>query len=254
MDRNITSFNMDGREFLREMMDRSGVTTSSSPSPSPSSSSSSTSSSSPYSSSQKYPLPSHIVMNLPALALEFLDSFKYRDFRRALDIALSSLSPSVIDQAKDISHSSSSSSSSSSSPSPTTLSSSTSPSSSNPLPSQIRVHCYCFSSDENDPKGDVLNRASQILGEDLRLEEWRSDVFIVRDVAPQKLMLCLSFDLLRGLGVTMRETFPSLFSVNTSTASLCKMNESAKSRKRKREEKTEKDAKEKEEEKEEEKD
>ena len=76
-------------------------------------------------------------------------------------------------------------------------------------------------------------RASQILGEDLRLEEWKSDVFIVRDVAPQKLMLCVSFDLLRGLGVKTKETFPSLFVVNTS-ASLYKANEMAK-RKRKRE-------------------
>jgi hypothetical protein len=64
------------------------------------------------------------------------------------------------------------------------------------------------------------------------MDDWKSDVFIVRDVAPQKLMLCVSFDLLRGLGVKTKETFPSLFAVNTS-ASLSKANEMAK-RKRKR--------------------
>jgi tRNA (guanine37-N1)-methyltransferase len=54
-----------------------------------------------------------------------------------------------------------------------------------PLP---RVHCYCFSK-EADAQADVLRRAEAALGCALPDAEAR----IVRDVAPSKLMLCVSF-------------------------------------------------------------
>lgn len=86
----------------------------------------------------------HIVMNLPALALEFLDAF------RGL---LHHESPSD-----------------------------------GTLPT---VYCYCFSKDEN-PEADVVKRASHSLGFPL---EGRSSVHFVRNVAPNKDMLCVRFSL-----------------------------------------------------------
>lgn len=86
----------------------------------------------------------HIVMNLPALALEFLDAF------RGL----------LQEQA---------------------------PSDDN-LPT---VYCYSFSKDDN-PAEDVTKRASQILG---FCVQDRSSVQFVRNVAPNKDMMCLRFTL-----------------------------------------------------------
>ncbi|XP_003962722.2 tRNA (guanine(37)-N(1))-methyltransferase [Takifugu rubripes] len=85
----------------------------------------------------------HIVMNLPALALEFLDAFR----------GLLHESPSD-----------------------------------GTLPT---VYCYCFSKDEN-PETDVVKRASHSLGFPL---EGRSSVHFVRNVAPNKDMLCVRFSL-----------------------------------------------------------
>ncbi|XP_062325782.1 tRNA (guanine(37)-N1)-methyltransferase [Osmerus eperlanus] len=86
----------------------------------------------------------HIVMNLPALALEFLDAF-----RGLLDQDLSC----------DVT-----------------------------LP---QVHCYGFSK-EDDPRKDVLERASASIGFPL---EGRCSVHLVRNVAPNKEMMCVSFTL-----------------------------------------------------------
>eukprot|EP00123_Amoebidium_parasiticum_P015057 comp22762_c0_seq1/m.35561 comp22762_c0_seq1/g.35561 ORF comp22762_c0_seq1/g.35561 comp22762_c0_seq1/m.35561 type:complete len:529 (-) comp22762_c0_seq1:193-1779(-) len=55
-----------------------------------------------------------------------------------------------------------------------------------------RIHCYCFSKDEN-PQQDAINRVQAVLGTSLPSEYFK--VFDVRDVAPQKLMMCVSFDL-----------------------------------------------------------
>ncbi|CAL8295852.1 unnamed protein product [Arctogadus glacialis] len=86
----------------------------------------------------------HIVMNLPALAVEFLDSFR----------GLLAGEPSC-DAA---------------------------------LPT---VYCYGFSKDE-DPERDMMLRASQSLGVSL---DGRCSVHFVRNVAPNKDMMCVRFPL-----------------------------------------------------------
>ena len=55
------------------------------------------------------------------------------------------------------------------------------------------IHCYCFSKGAEDPVQDVIERASQYLG--WPLESSSCLVHHVRDVAPKKPMLCLSFPL-----------------------------------------------------------
>lgn len=84
----------------------------------------------------------HVVMNLPALAIDFLDAF------RAL-----------------LPHD---------------------PPSDAQLPT---VHCYGFSK-EDDPARDVMQRASDTIGFSL---ENCSSVYFVRNVAPNKDMMCVSF-------------------------------------------------------------
>lgn len=54
-----------------------------------------------------------------------------------------------------------------------------------------KIHCYCFSRAE-DLQADVKKRASQNLGFDLSQEEG-VQVYKVRDVAPKKYMMCISF-------------------------------------------------------------
>lgn len=84
----------------------------------------------------------HVVMNLPALALEFLDAF------RGL-----------------LQHETASESN---------------------LPT---VHCYAFSKEEN-PEADVVERASRSLGFPLKN---KCSVHFVRNVAPNKDMMCVRF-------------------------------------------------------------
>lgn len=86
----------------------------------------------------------HVVMNLPALALDFLDAFR-----------------GLLQQE---------------------------PSCEETLPT---VHCYGFSKD-NDPETDVVKRASCSLGFPL---EDRCSVHFVRNVAPNKDMMCVTFTL-----------------------------------------------------------
>lgn len=88
----------------------------------------------------------HVVMNLPAMALDFLDAF------RGL---LHEEPPCDIN-----------------------------------LPT---VHCYSFSKDDN-PEKDVMERASHSLGFPL---ENRCSVQFVRNVAPNKDMMCVRFTLPR---------------------------------------------------------
>ncbi|XP_072314446.1 tRNA (guanine(37)-N(1))-methyltransferase isoform X2 [Eucyclogobius newberryi] len=84
----------------------------------------------------------HVVMNLPALAIDFLDAF------RGL-----------------LEHES-------------------------PTDTQLpTVHCYGFSKDD-DPAQDVTQRASEAVGFSL---ENRSSVHFVRNVAPNKDMMCVTF-------------------------------------------------------------
>nr|XP_046268284.1 tRNA (guanine(37)-N1)-methyltransferase [Scatophagus argus] len=86
----------------------------------------------------------HVVMNLPALALEFLDAF--RGLLHQEHVCEENL--------------------------PT-------------------VHCYSFSKDDN-PEKDVVERASHSLGFPLQN---RCSVHFVRNVAPNKEMMCVSFTL-----------------------------------------------------------
>lgn len=124
VDQKVKVFNMDGKDFLlgpvrEELMLRLGLPTKEKPS-------------------------IHIVMNLPAKAIEFLSVFK-----------------SLLNGQ---------------------------PCSSERLPT---VHCYYFSKDAN-PAKDVCQRAGAVLGISL---EASSSVHLVRNVAPNKEMLCLTFQI-----------------------------------------------------------
>ncbi|KAM4665410.1 tRNA (guanine(37)-N(1))-methyltransferase isoform 3-T4 [Amazona ochrocephala] len=125
VDGKIKAFNMDGRDFLlgpvREEL------------------------------SKKLPLQKeeqknslHIVMNLPALAIEFLDAFRHLLVREPCGTA--------------------------------------------GLPT---VHCYGFSKHEN-PAKDIQERAEASLGTSL---DGRCSTYLVRNVAPNKEMLCISFQI-----------------------------------------------------------
>nr|XP_031309676.1 tRNA (guanine(37)-N1)-methyltransferase isoform X1 [Camelus dromedarius] len=123
VDQKVKIFNLDGEDFLQgpvreELMQQLG----------------------PLSKERKHSV--HIVMNLPAKAIEFLSAFK-----------------SLLDGQ---------------------------PCSSELLPI---VHCYSFSKDAN-PAKDVQERAGTVLGISL---EACSSVHLVRNVAPNKEMLCITF-------------------------------------------------------------
>ena len=57
------------------------------------------------------------------------------------------------------------------------------------------VHTYCFSK-SSTPQKDVAERVEKVLGYN-PIQNYKEDVRIVRDVAPNKLMLCAEFQLLR---------------------------------------------------------
>lgn len=119
VDRQIQAYNMDGREFVKSMVKK----LSDSPT--------------------EEKLFDHVVMNLPASAVQFLDVFK---------------GLLTYNQSHPI------------------------------LP---MVHCYCFSKAE-DPIEDVKRQAEDVLGVQLGSD---CSVYYVRDVAPKKAMMCLSFRL-----------------------------------------------------------
>ncbi|KAM9477843.1 tRNA (guanine(37)-N(1))-methyltransferase [Clarias gariepinus] len=130
VDSKVTTFNLDGREFIQgpmrerlpDLIRNSG----------PSSS-------------------IHVIMNLPALALDFLDAFR-------------GLLRGETDPGPD----------------------------NTVLP---RVHVYGFSK-EDEPERDVLERAELRLGTSLK---GRCDVHMVRNVAPNKEMMCVSFSMPRDV-------------------------------------------------------
>ena len=133
----IYAFNMDGRDFVRKMVE---VSSSSSPS---SSSSSSTTDQSIKGNDSKILKPfTHVVMNLPASAVEFLDVFH----------GLYSAHKHLV------------------------------------LP---MIHCYCFSKSQS-PGEDAKQQVEEKLGSSLTSE---CNVHCVRDVAPKKVMVCVSFKL-----------------------------------------------------------
>lgn len=124
----IHAFNMDGRDFVRKIVQLSL----------PLSSSSSTTE---QSSKSLRPF-THVVMNLPASAVEFVDVFQglYSKRRHAL------------------------------------------------LP---MIHCYCFSKSES-PGDDAKEQVEKKLGRRLTSQFY---IHCVRDVAPKKVMVCVSFKL-----------------------------------------------------------
>jgi tRNA (guanine37-N1)-methyltransferase len=130
----IQPFNLDGRKFIEELV------------------------------LQKRTLPQEVIMNLPAIAIEFLDCF-IGLYRKYLNSYPSS--------------------------SPSTYSEETIP-----LP---RIHVYCFSSDPENPVKDAVQRVAQVLHcSSQSIEESRGfQGHIVRDVAPKKVMICISFQLPR---------------------------------------------------------
>ncbi|XP_007947274.2 tRNA (guanine(37)-N1)-methyltransferase [Orycteropus afer afer] len=125
VDQKVKVFNLDGKDFLQgpvreELMQQLG----------------------PLSKERKHSM--HIVMNLPAKAVEFLSAFR-----------------SLLDGP---------------------------PCHSELLPI---VHCYSFSKDAN-PAQDVRQQAGAVLGVSL---EACSSVHVVRNVAPNKEMLCITFQI-----------------------------------------------------------
>lgn len=123
VDKKITSFNMDGRDFIRgPVKERLPAL---------------------MKGSQKI----HVVMNLPALAVEFLDAF----------IGLLDKEPDQISSKEN-------------------------------LP---QVHCYGFSK-EDDPQKDIVERAEASLKTSL---QGQCSVHMVRNVSPNKEMMCVSFTL-----------------------------------------------------------
>ncbi|EDO36767.1 predicted protein, partial [Nematostella vectensis] len=123
----IKAFNLDGREFVMQVTENTLK--------------------------ENNKMFNHVVMNLPATALQFLDVFKGL-FSGYEDKFISSLSGSTLIN----------------------------------LPS---VHCYCFSKDEN-PMMDAQKQAEKVLGASL---EGICKVYHVRNVAPKKQMMCVSFKL-----------------------------------------------------------
>ncbi|XP_069589748.1 tRNA (guanine(37)-N1)-methyltransferase isoform X1 [Ranitomeya imitator] len=123
VDRKVQAFNTDGREFIRTVVkDELSKHIKSSP-------------------DGKKRL--HIVMNLPALALEFLDAFRHLLSEQPHNEVL--------------------------------------------LPT---VHCYGFSKDDN-PEKEVKDRVEEMLGATVEV----SSIHLVRKVAPNKEMMCISFQL-----------------------------------------------------------
>ncbi|NXL90891.1 TRM5 methyltransferase, partial [Alectura lathami] len=125
VDNKIKAFNMDGRDFLlgpvREELSKELTLV-----------------------NKEQKAAVHVVMNLPALAVEFLDVFRHLLVGEPSSAAL--------------------------------------------LPT---VHCYGFSKHEN-PAKDIQERAEASLGASL---EGRCSTYLVRNVAPNKEMLCITFQI-----------------------------------------------------------
>ena len=132
VEKRIRAYNLDGRDFVRKVVDEvrtihlsrldiSGQEDSSMP-----------------------PMFTHVVMNLPATAVQFLDVFKGL-FKNLTDV---------------------------------------------PVPI---VHCYCFSK-AADAETDAQRQCENVLG--MQID---ATVYHVRDVAPNKVMLCITFRLPRDV-------------------------------------------------------
>ena len=120
----VVAYNLDGREFLKKVLGKGLLEQQT------------------MQDANQTKNITHIIMNLPAIAIEFLDVFKDVD-TLACRIA-----------------------------------------------NGLTVHCYCFSKMEN-PFQDVEGRVRQILGSKVG----DCKVHMVRNVAPKKVMMCISFHL-----------------------------------------------------------
>ncbi|GLE01809.1 hypothetical protein PINS_up010647 [Pythium insidiosum] len=130
----VEAFNLDGREFVEKLLaERKQFT--------------------------------QVLMNLPAIALEFLDVFsgKFDDWEGDLPW----------------------------------------------------VHCYCFSNAE-DVEADVRERAERIMGG--KLDPERTKFHQVRDVAPKKVMMCISFQLPESIAFSPERRDPKRQKTASSTA------------------------------------
>lgn len=128
VSQNIKAFNMDGREFLEKIVIEENICKSES-------------------CEDIKSFKKHIIMNLPAIAPEFLDVFteKFKLFNLPLKVQ------------------------------PNTF-----------------VHCYCFCKSK-DPKEEAVLRISEIFSVDLSMN---AKAHFVRRVAPNKVMMCVSFNLI----------------------------------------------------------
>ena len=137
----VHAFNMDGSDFVRKMVQSSSSSCHSSSSP-PSSSLSDQRIGITKNDTKIWKPFTHILMNLPASAVEFLDVFHglYSAHRHLT------------------------------------------------LPT---IHCYCFSKSQS-PGEDAQKQVEQRLGTSLASQ---CSVHCVRDVAPKKVMVCVSFKL-----------------------------------------------------------
>ncbi|GAA6010292.1 hypothetical protein JCM10207_005159 [Rhodosporidiobolus poonsookiae] len=105
-------------------------------------------------------LPQHYIMNLPASALEFLDAYRGL-FRPLYDLVGEAEAKKAVKEAGGL-----------------------------PV-----VHCYCFTKEVEDAEGDICRRATAALGFPVHPTLPDFDLHYVRDVAPRKIMYCLSFRL-----------------------------------------------------------
>ena len=126
---NVHCSNLDARQFVRELFTK-----------------------------DKKPQFHHIIMNLPATAVEFLDTFKGVYSRVKPEISYDNTGEEGSGVLK--------------------------------LPT---VHCYCFSKAE-DPVLEAMEQVSMRLGVE---KLGHCEVYSVRNVAPKKMMMCVSFTLPR---------------------------------------------------------
>jgi len=80
-----------------------------------------------------------------------------------------------------------------------------------------RVHCYCFMR-SNETQADIMKKAERYLGGSINDPE----VYIVRDVAPNKIMLCVSFDLPQAVAFANPEVAVTLEQSSVNASSLKK--------------------------------
>ncbi|KAJ1915780.1 tRNA(m(1)G37)methyltransferase [Mycoemilia scoparia] len=196
----IKAFNMDAREFIRysfsELINKSGTDSDGGNGPDA------------ISNIGTPPPPStfsHVVMNLPGTALEFLDAFRGVYFRHQDKFAAAAAAESQKNQGET-----------STSPEKTI---------SELMP---MIHCHCFSNDPDDKELDIKRRACQTMGIPINDDDpngfvefcKNSEAIYVRKVSPKKDMFCLTFRLPRKVAF---ENF-ELPSSSSSSSSSCNNN------------------------------